>query len=61
MKLTKSQLRELIREEIKSLNENSNPELDKLVRSFVNRLSKKYGYSINDAIFAITQTLNKMK
>ena len=57
MKITKSQLREIIREELK---ENSSTELDKLVKQFVVKIAKRYGYSTSDAKFGITQSLKKI-
>jgi hypothetical protein len=68
MKITKSQLREIIREELKESsieprNDHSSrksTELDKLVKQFVNTIAKRYGYSASDAKFGITQSLKKI-
>jgi len=57
MKLTKSQLKEIIREEL--LNEQINPQVTKAVDRFIKTMAKKYGYSDQDAVYAIMQVLTK--
>jgi hypothetical protein len=44
-----------------SIDENLNPEVTKAVERFIKAMAKKYGYGEQDAIFAITSALNKMK
>lgn len=58
-----AKLRKIVREEIDKfppLKEatNINPETTKLVVAFVKRLAKLYGYSEEDAAFAITTVLD---
>jgi len=57
MKLTKSQLKEMIKEEL--LNEQINPQVTKAVDRFIKTMAKKYGYSDQDAVYAIMQVLKK--
>jgi hypothetical protein len=57
MKLTKSQLKEIIREEL--LNEQINPQVTKAVDRFIKSMAKRYNYSDQDAVYAIMQVLNK--
>jgi len=57
MKLTKSIMREIIKEEL--LNEAINPEVTKAVDKLIKTMAKKYGYSDQDAVYAIMQVLKK--
>ncbi len=60
--MKKSQLQSIIREEVKAaLREDSNPELDNLVSSFVKGLAKRNGYTDQDALFAIFDSLKRLK
>jgi len=60
--MKKSQLQSIIREEVKAaLREDSNPELDNLVSSFVKGLAKRNGYGDQDALFAIFDSLKRLK
>jgi len=59
MKLTKSRLKEIIEEEIQKLDEGLNPQVTKAVERFIKTMAKKYGYSDQDAVYAIMQVLNK--
>lgn len=59
--MRKSQLQSIIREEVKAaLKETANPELDKAVGNFVKGLATKYGYSNEDAMFAIFDTFKRL-
>jgi len=40
-----------------TINENRNPELDRLVNGFVKKLADRYEYSLQDAVYAITMVL----
>jgi hypothetical protein len=42
------------------LNEASNPELDKMVKRFIDGLSNKYGYRSSDAIMAMFEALKRL-
>jgi len=42
-----------------NMNENVNPELDRLVNGFIRKLADMYDYSLQDAVYAITQVLRK--
>jgi len=60
--MKKSQLQSIIREEIKAaLKEDTNPELDNLVSSFVKGLAKRNGYGDQDALYAIFDSLKRLK
>ena len=45
----------------KELDENVNPELDKLVINFIKSIAKRYDYSTWDGFNAVEQTMNKLK
>lgn len=60
--MKKSQLQKIIREEVKTaLGEEVNPELDHLVKSFVEGLAKRNGYGNQDALFAVFDSLKRLQ
>jgi hypothetical protein len=59
--MKKSQLQKIIQEEVKAaLREQSNPELDKMVSTFVKGLATKYQYDVTDALYAIFQSMTRL-
>jgi len=42
-----------------NIKENVNPELDRLVNGFIRKLADRYDYSLQDAVYAVTQVLRK--
>lgn len=69
--MKKSQLQAIIQEEVKAALqeldpgavrhfETTNPELDRLVNSFINGLAKKYGYGELDACYALFDSLKRL-
>lgn len=44
-----------------NLYEASNPELDKLVKNFIKKLSVMYGYPESEAVMAIQESLKRQK
>jgi hypothetical protein len=60
--MKKSELHKIIKQEIATvLNEATNPELDKLVKSFVKGLAAKYQYGEMDALYAIFESLKRQQ
>lgn len=60
MKNTK--IEAIIREEVSALfNEAANPELDRMVDRFVKGLAQKYDYGNQDALYAIFESLKRLK
>jgi len=51
----------LSEEDEELMKENLNPEVIKAVNLFIKRMAKRYGYSEQDAIFAIEQALEKIQ
>ena len=52
MKATK--FRQLIREEVKAvLGEQSNPEMDRLVKKFIEGIAQRYDYGNQDALYVV--------
>lgn len=58
--MKKSQLYRIIKEELRALKEDTNPELDNLVRSFVEGLAKRNGYQQSDAVMAIFEAMKRL-
>lgn len=66
--MKKSDLQQLIREEIAKINESNAPghlisnapEVDKKVLRFVENLAKFYGYGEHDALYAIFDSLKRL-
>lgn len=57
-----TQLQSIIREEVEAaLGEQSNPELDRMVDRFVKGLAQKYDYGNQDALYAIFESLKRLK
>jgi len=60
--MNKVQLQKIIREEVKAaLGEQVNPELDAMVKRFVNGLATKYQYGEQDALYAVFESLKRQK
>jgi hypothetical protein len=60
--MNKIQLQKIIREEVKTaLGEQVNPELDAMVKRFVNGLATKYQYGEQDALYAVFESLKRQK
>lgn len=59
--MKKSLIQAIIREEVKAaLGEASNPELDRMVGTFVKGLATKHQYDVTDAIYAIFQSMTRL-
>ena len=60
--MNKSELKQLIREEISkvdtNLNENLNPEVINTVDRFIKAMAKRYGYEEQDAVHAIQTAIS---
>jgi hypothetical protein len=60
MKATK--FRQLIREEVKAvLGEQSNPEMDRLVKKFIEGIAQRYDYGNQDALYAVFESLKRLQ
>ncbi len=60
--MKKSELRSLIREEVNlALGENVNPEMDRLVKSFIKGIAQRSDYSDQDAIMAVFEALKRLQ
>ena len=60
MKATK--FRQLIREEVKAvLGEQSNPEMDRLVKSFIEGIAQRNDYGNQDALYAVFESLKRLQ
>jgi hypothetical protein len=58
--MKKSQLHKIIKEELQAVKEDTNPELDNLVSSFVKGLAKRNGYGDQDALNAIFEAMKRL-
>jgi hypothetical protein len=59
--MKKSILDKIIREEVKAaLGEAVNVEMDNLVKSFVEGIAKRNGYTNDDALFAVFESLKRL-
>jgi hypothetical protein len=56
---SKSTFKKMI-SEMYGINEASNPELDKIVKRFIDGLANKYGYQSSDAIIALFEALKRL-
>ena len=60
--MKKSQLQSIIREEVKAaLGEQVNPEMDRLVKSFVEGIAKRNDYGNQDALYAVFESLKRLQ
>ncbi len=60
--MKKTILQKIIREEVKAaLGEQVNPELDAMVKRFVNGLATKYQYGEQDALYAVFESLKRLQ
>ena len=60
MKATK--FRQLIREEVKAvLGEQSNPEMDRLVKKFIEGIAQRNDYGNQDALYAVFESLKRLQ
>ena len=59
--MKKSLLNKIIREEVKAaLGEQLNPEMDRLVKSFVEGIAKRNDYGNQDALYAVFESLKRL-
>jgi len=60
--MKKSEFRQLIREEVETaLGEQVNPEMDRLVKSFVEGIAKRNDYGNQDALYAVFESLKRLQ
>ena len=60
--MKKSELNKIIREEVKTaLSEQLNPEMDRLVKSFVEGIAKRNDYGNQDALYAVFESLKRLQ
>ncbi len=60
--MKKSILDKIIREEVKAaLGEQVNPEMDRLVKSFVEGIAKRNQYGNQDALYAVFESLKRLQ
>ncbi len=60
--MKKIQLQKIIREEVKTaLGEQANPEMDHLVKSFVEGIAKRNDYGNQDALYAVFESLKRLQ
>ena len=60
--MKKSLLNKIIREEVKAaLGEQLNPEMDRLVKSFVEGIAKRNDYGNQDALYAVFESLKRLQ
>ncbi len=60
--MNKVQLQKIIREEVKTaLGEQVNPEMDHLVKSFVEGIAKRNDYGNQDALYAVFESLKRLQ
>lgn len=57
-----TQLQAIIREEVKAaLGEQVNPEMDRLVKSFIEGIAQRNDYGNQDALYAVFESLKRLK
>jgi hypothetical protein len=60
--MKKSQLQQIIKEEVDlAMAEQVNPEMDRLVKSFVEGIAKRYQYGNQDALYAVFESLKRLQ
>lgn len=57
-----TQLQAIIREEVRAaLGEQVNPEMDRLVKSFIEGIAQRNDYGNHDALYAVFESLKRLK
>jgi len=60
--MKKSQLQQIIREEVDlAMAEQANPEMDRLVKSFIEGIAMRNQYSNRDALYAVFEALKRLR